>query len=60
MEQHIPLVWQESTRPSGAWRTTALLVLRIVVLAAIIGAAMVCLASTFDERVEALITARHL
>ena len=57
MGQQLPLAWHNSSPASHAWRTTALLVLRIVVLAAIIGAAIMCLASTFDGRVETLISA---
>jgi len=35
------------------------MVLRILALTAIIGAALVCLASAFDGRVEAFISARN-
>jgi len=65
MAQELPLVWQTSTpvqaptRASHAWRATALMVLRILALTAIIGAALVCLASAFDGRVEAFISARN-
>jgi len=65
MAQELPLVWQNPSpaqdfrRASHAWRARAVLVLRIVALTAIIGAALVCLASTVDGRVEAFISARN-
>ena len=58
MEQQVSLVWPPRNATLQAWRKTVLVVLRIVVLAAIIGSAVVCLASTVDPRLEALISAK--